>query len=129
MTNEEAIEYVPANVSREDAISVFSKLADFAIESQRNKTERRRIDAMERMMIEQITTDYKKFHATLTATFAERSKVIEKQFEVIDKGMRENNDILILGGLKCLSDVVKNSPFANFATFREAFDQGTLPPI
>jgi hypothetical protein len=116
-----------------NALKVFGELgnraADVAIAAMHNKTEITRITAMENVMIENIRLKYDMYQRVFGAVFAERKSAINKHFEVIDKGMRENNVQLIIGGLKCLSDIVATSPFANLEQFSAAFDANALPPI
>jgi hypothetical protein len=116
-----------------EALRIFGELghraADVAVVAMQNNTEIRRISAMENVMIENIRLKYDMYQRVFAAVFAERKSAIGKHFEVIDKGMRENNMQLILGGLKCLSDIVATSPFANLEQFSAAFDNNALPPI
>ncbi|EKT4550796.1 hypothetical protein JE952_002453, partial [Flavobacterium psychrophilum] len=51
-----------------------------------------------------IVSDFKIKQGYLHAIFDERSRIIDKHFEVIDKGIRENNDELILKGLRGASE-------------------------
>ena len=120
---------IPKGITAAQAVEIFTSLVDLAKEQTRANVEIRRIDAMENVMITKIITDYDRFNKLLFATFAERSKTIEKHFEVIDKGIKDNDRDMILGGLKCLGDFVKDSPYGNFDRFSVQFDAGTLPPI
>jgi len=118
-----------AGGTAEQAMGFFSELVDFGKEIKRQNVEIKRIEAMERVMLTKITAHYDLCHKFLAATFAERGITIEKHFEVIDKGIRDNDRQMILGGLHSLANFVKDSPFANFDKFSIAFDAGTLPPI
>jgi hypothetical protein len=106
-------EIVPSDVSKTDAIDAFTNLLNFGIEVSRAKTERVRIKAMEKIMLTEINRRYDFYEKLLIGTFSERNKIIEKHFDVIDKGMKDNDSSLILMGLTQLSDIVKTSPFAN----------------
>lgn len=54
--------------------------------------------------------------------FSERRDTINKHFEVIDKGLREGNDELILHGLKMVGDFVTTNPFGSFNNFKKILD-------
>jgi hypothetical protein len=141
-------ETLPAEI-RNDATSVFSRMNEFSeflgqasgamsqASDMLNQSAKvlkavrdiRKIDAMENVMITEITQKYDLYRNVFGAIFAQRGKAIDKYFEVIDKGMNENNNQLIIEGLRYLSDTVKSSPFADFKSFKENFKGGTLPPI
>ena len=120
---------IPDGITVSQAVDIFTSLVDLAKEQTRAKVRIREISAMENIMITKIITDHDRFNKLLMATFAERSKTIEKHFQVIDKGIKDDDRDLILGGLKCLADFVKDSPYGNFDKFSAQFDAGTLPPI
>ena len=65
-----------------------------------------------------IVSDFKIKQGYLHAIFDERSRIIDKHFEVIDKGIRENNDELILKGLRGASEFVSTNPLDNFDNFK-----------
>jgi hypothetical protein len=146
------IEYTPENLPaeiRNDAGHVFSKMNEFseflkqssgtmsqasnmlkqATEFLQSARDIRKIDVMEKTIITEITKKYDTYRNVFGTLFAQRDRAIDKYFEVIDKGMRENDNQLIIAGLQKLSDTVKASPFADFKSFKESFNNGTLPPI
>ncbi|MGG7034190.1 MAG: hypothetical protein ACI7YS_03235 [Flavobacterium sp.] len=65
-----------------------------------------------------IVSDFKIKQGYLQSIFAERTRIIDKHFEVIDKGLRENNDDLVLQGLRGASEFVSTNPLDNFDTFK-----------
>lgn len=65
-----------------------------------------------------IVSDFKIKQGYLQAIFAERTRIIDKHFEVIDKGLRENNDALVLQGLRGASEFVSTNPLDNFDNFK-----------
>lgn len=150
--NENGTEYTPETLPaemRNDAGLVFSKMNEFSeflgqasgtisqASNMLNQSSKvlevtrdiRKIDAMENVMITEITQKYDLYRNVFGAIFTQRGKAIDKYFEVIDKGMSENNTQLIIEGLRYLSETVKSSPFADFKSFKESFNQGALPPI
>lgn len=74
-----------------------------------------------------IVSDFKIKQGYLQAIFSERSKIIDKHFEIIDKGMRENNDVLILQGLKGASDLASTNPLDNFENFKNILLDNNAP--
>jgi len=74
-----------------------------------------------------IVSDFKLKQSYLQAIFSERSKIIDKHFEAIDKGLRENNDMLVLQGLKAASDFVSTNPLDNFDTFKNVLMDKNAP--
>jgi len=66
-----------------------------------------------------IVSDFKLKQGFLQMVFSERSKIIDKHFEVIDKGMREDNDELILRGLRGASEFVMKNPLEDFDNFKK----------
>ena len=130
MNNEnELLANVPEGITAAQAVEVFTSLVDLAKEQIRANVEITRINAMENVMITNIIHKYDLYHKLLAATFMERNKIIEKHFETIDKGINDNDHTLILGGLKSLADIVKDSPYGNFDRFSAQFDARALPPI
>ncbi|GHT92664.1 hypothetical protein FACS1894140_5030 [Spirochaetia bacterium] len=133
--NGQVFDLVPNSVSKSDTAEVLSTFTSFITELARNGTELARIKAMENVMITNITRKYDLYHEVLMATFYERSKIIKKYFDVIDKGIRTNDNSLILGGLNSLTEVVKTSPFANILANGKEFDRimdsrdKSLPPL
>ena len=54
--------------------------------------------------------------------FSERTEAIKKDFEIIDKGMKENNRELISAGISGLSRVVATSPFADIEKLKRMIE-------
>ena len=129
MDMKELVSLIPKGMTGEQATEIFSGLVGLAKDASRHEEEIRKIDAMENAMITEITRKYDLYHKLLAHTFAERAAVIKKHFEAIDKGIKDNDRDLILGGLQSLASFVKESPFANIEQFSVAFRSGTLPPI
>lgn len=72
-----------------------------------------------------IINEARKFQQTqmvLENIFSERRDVINKNFEIIDKGLREGNDELILSGLKMVGDFVSKNPLGSFDSFKKALN-------
>jgi hypothetical protein len=69
---------------------------------------------MRDIAIKEITEKYKLANAFLNKSFEERRMIIEKEFEVIDKGLKENNFELVNTGLLHITAIVKENPFKHF---------------
>ena len=110
--NDDCIELIPAGIEKNDALTAFGKLMDFARETEITRRERAKARAARDVMIHEITNRYDFYRELLIKTFAERDKIIEKNFEIIDKGIKENDYSLINMGLKAVTEIVKESPFA-----------------
>lgn len=74
-----------------------------------------------------IVSDFKLKQFYLEGIFAHRSKIIDKHFEVIDKGLREGNDMLVLQGLKGASEFVSKNPLDDFDTFKNILRDKNKP--
>jgi len=120
-------------ITAEQTIEVFKGLTDLGkefinanVEIKRIDAEVERIKSIENVMIQRIKEQSKIYNQLLTGIFASRDKAIEKHFKVIDKGIKDNDREMILGGLYSLASVVKESPFADFEKFSIAFDSGNI---
>lgn len=105
---------VPASANSQDALAVIGKIFEFAREKQITKREIERYRTVRDIAITDITKKYEFAHALLNKTFEERRMVIEKQFEVIDKGLEQHNYQLVNMGLQHITAIVKDNPFKLF---------------
>ncbi|TDO95601.1 hypothetical protein [Flavobacterium sp. 245] len=74
-----------------------------------------------------ILSEFKLKQSIINNVFAERSQIIDKHFEIIDKGLKENNEKLILEGLKGVSDFVSKNPLENFDLFNKVLTDKNTP--
>lgn len=74
-----------------------------------------------------ILSEFKLKQSIIINVFSERSRIIDKHFEIIDKGIKENNELLILEGLKGVSDFVSKNPLENFDLFNKALTDKNTP--
>ncbi|NGM85607.1 hypothetical protein G5B47_24720 [Paenibacillus sp. 7124] len=96
-----------------DITDFFSKLMDTYSESQITKRELAQIHAQKEILILEIQNKYDLYHSVFDKVFAERRVAIDKNFEIIDKGLASGDKDLISMGLQNLSKVVSSSPFGN----------------
>lgn len=66
----------------------------------------------------EITRKYDFYEKLFAAVFAERKAVADGFFRVIDQGIREKNNDLVLAGLSSLSGMVASSPLTKLGSFR-----------
>lgn len=74
-----------------------------------------------------IVSEFKLKQGVLNLIFSERGRIIDKHFEVIDNGLREGNDALILQGLKGASEFVMKNPLEDFDNFKKAILDKNTP--
>lgn len=102
------------NQNIQSASDLLNKVGDIFIESKKIDNENLKL----KNELAVIVSDFKIKQGYLHAIFNERSRIIDKHFEIIDKGIRENNDELILSGLRGASEFVSTNPLDNFDTFK-----------
>ncbi|MDE5418481.1 hypothetical protein L3049_10715 [Labilibaculum sp. DW002] len=100
------------------AINDINQLANTWNESKRLDNENLKIKGD----IMNMALKFQQTQYTLDNIFSERRAVINKHFEVIDKGLKDGNDELLLQGLRSVSDFVSNNPLENFDKFCEVLD-------
>jgi hypothetical protein len=96
----------------------FELLLEARKESETTKREGKKYEAIRDVMVQEISGRYGFYQYCFSQIFAERRGVILKDFEVIDKGMKENNRDLISAGLAALAQVVSSSPLKEMEKFR-----------
>ena len=102
------------NQNIQNVSDLLNKAGDAFIESKKIDNENLKL----KNELAVIVSDFKIKQGYLNAIFNERSRIIDKHFEIIDKGIRENNDELILRGLRGASEFVSTNPLDNFDAFK-----------
>ncbi|MCL2478124.1 MAG: hypothetical protein FWF22_01380 [Treponema sp.] len=108
--------------SAEELRSLFEMLADNHRETEITKREIKKYESMKEVMIQEITGKYKFYEFFFSKIFSERGEAIKKDFEIIDRGMKENNRDLVSDGVRGLSRVVSSSPFSDIEKLRKMID-------
>ena len=72
---------------------------------------------------------YDLYNKIFTEVFVERRMAIQKYFEIIDRGLAENNRDLISMGLSHLSQLVATSPFSDVATLSKKLESKEIIEI
>ncbi len=111
------------NQITQNVTGLLNKAGDVYIESKRIDNDNLRL----KNELAVIISDFKLKQGYLQAIFSERSKIIDKHFEAIEKGLRENNDELVLKGLRSVSDFVSTNPLEDFNIFRNALLDKNTP--
>lgn len=88
------------------------------------KVEITKIQAQRDVLIEDIKQRYSLYSQIFQGIFSERSQAIQKFFDVIDLGIKNNDDTLISQGMQQLSNVVTSSPFVAFSDFKKQLESG-----
>jgi hypothetical protein len=117
-----AIAKIPDNMPGPDVTKAFTLFLEYKKENEMTKREIARYDAMKEVMITEITRKYDFYEKLFAAVFSERKIVIDKYFEIIDKGIKEKDNELVLAGLSNLSTVVASSPFANLGELKNLIE-------
>lgn len=111
------------NQNLQNTTDLVNKVGDIFIESKRIDNENLKL----KNELASIVSDFKIKQGYLQAIFNERSKIIDKHFEVIDKGILENNEELILSGLRGASEFVSTNPLDNFDNFKNILLDKNMP--
>jgi hypothetical protein len=106
----------------EDIKRLFELMVESRKESETTKREIKKYESMKDVMIQEITGKYKFYEFLFNKIFAERGEAIKKDFEIIDKGIKENNRDLVSTGVSGLSQLVASSPFADMENLRKMIE-------
>ncbi|MGP1369545.1 MAG: hypothetical protein ACTTKX_09925 [Treponema sp.] len=106
------------------ATDIVNAIGNAYCEGKRTEVEIEKIHAQRDVLLADIKRRYDLYNQIFTQIFNERKDVIAKNFEIIEKGIADNNDNLIAIGLGNLSQVVTSSPFAAFSDFQKQLQSG-----
>jgi len=117
----------------EAGISLAGKMIDFQ-DKERDRKMRMAIYADKSLKWEKNFKEIKKNNARMydlmSKAFKDRRDTIDKAFEVIDRGLKENNMDLVLGTFGKLADMVAKSPLAEVAAAEyELFKSGRISEL
>ena len=107
-----------------DVLALFRSLADAHRESSITEREIARIEAHRDVYLEDIRQRYGLFRDVFDRVFDERSEAINKAYAVIDRGLDNDDNDVIVKGLQVLGGIVSSSPFANIESLKNAIEQG-----
>lgn len=104
----------------------FSELIDAYKENQRNEVELEKISAKKEIVIKEMELRYDLYNKIFHEIFYERRSAINKSFEIIDKGIKNDDKELISMGLSSLSRIVSSSPFADLNSLSNSLENNHL---
>ena len=105
---------LPKEIKRSEAEKAFELLSEFGHETELSGGEK--TEALKELALAEITRKYDFYEKLFAAVFAERKTIAEGFFRVIDQGIREKNNDLVLAGLSSLSGMVASSPLTNLGS-------------
>ena len=101
---------------------LFELLRECRKESEITQREAKKYDAIKEVMLGEITGKYAFYESLFSKIFSERAQAIQKDFEIIDQGIKRNNRELITAGVSGLSRIVASSPVADIEKLRRMLD-------
>lgn len=107
-----------------EAVAAISNLLSAYKESEITKREIAAINAKKEIIITDIKNRYDFYRDVFDKVFKERRQHMNKCFEIIDKGISDNNENLVSTGLENLSKVVSSSPIAEAMALKNYIESG-----
>lgn len=117
---DEVIQYIPSK----DILSTITILSEAYKEDQITQREIAKLDVKKELLIKEMDKKYDLYYKVFGTIFSERKDGIDKSFEIIDKGLKENDKELISQGLGALSQIVSSSPFSNLSELSKLLESG-----
>ena len=112
------------NLTSKDASDVIKAMIDSKKEYETTKeverTKRLAIEKATEIHLEKIRANKETVENISKAVFNERSKVIDKNFEVLEKALDEDKDAVAVEAMKGISEIVKESPLKDFDSISNA---------
>jgi hypothetical protein len=116
-------------IPKADVLNFFTKLTEAYQEHQVTKRELAKIEAQRDIVMSQIEKKYEAFYFVCEQIFSERKEAIQKAFDIIDRGLKEDDKELVSIGLHSLSKVVSSSPFASLQQLSGMLESGEVIEI
>lgn len=120
-----ATKFIPAP----NLIGTFKMLIEANRENNQTKRDIKAIEARTHLLCKEMEMRFDLYYKVFGQIFSERKAAIDKSFEVIDKGLKENDKELISMGLGSLSQVVSSSPFNNLAELSKLLNSNEVLEI
>jgi hypothetical protein len=111
-----------APIPAEEIPRLFNLLLECRKESELTQREIKKYESMKDVMIQEIAGKYQFYEFFFSKIFAERQDAIKKDFEIIDKGMKEHNRDILAAGVSALSQVVASSPFTDMEKLKKTIE-------
>lgn len=104
----------------------FLDLMEAYKENQRSKVELEKIKVKREVVLKEMEMKYDLYNKVFHEIFHERRIAINKSFEIIDKGIENDDKELISMGLSSLSRIVSSSPFADLASLSNSLENDQI---
>lgn len=111
-------------IPQADALAFMNQLQDAYITHRQTEVQIKTIEAQRDVLITEIQNRYDLYHKVFDNIFDERKMAINKSFEIIDEGLKNNDRELVNIGMQGLSKVVSSSPFANVEQLTNLIESG-----
>ena len=112
-----------------DPTSFFKTLMEVYKEGKKTDLEIEELRMKKEILLAEIEKKHDLYNKIFTEIFVERRMAIQKYFEIIDKGLAENNRELISIGLSHLSQVVTTSPFSDINSLSKKLESNEIIEI
>ncbi|QBP41980.1 hypothetical protein [Paenisporosarcina antarctica] len=123
------IQEVVKILPKQDILSFFKVVGEAYREHQVTEREIAQIQMQREIALREIELKYDLYRSIFEHIFRERRDAIDKTFELIDKGMNENNQELIASGMHHLSSIVRTSPFNDIDQLRTSLESNSVIEI
>ena len=90
------------------------------------KTKRLAIEKATEIHLEKIKSNKESVEKISKAVFDERNKVIDKNFEVLEKALEKDKDDVAIEAMKSISNIVKESPLKDFGSISNALQNDDI---
>ncbi len=112
-----------------DPTSFFETLMEVYKEGKKTDLEIEELRMKKEILLAEIEKKHDLYNKIFTEIFVERRMAIQKYFEIIDRGLAENNRELISIGLSHLSQVVTTSPFSDINSLSKKLESNEIIEI
>lgn len=111
-------------IPKADALDFLNKMQYAYVTYRETEVQLKTIEAQRDVLITEIKERYELYHKVFDNIFEERKMAINKSFEIIDEGLKNNDRDLVNIGMQGLSKVVSSSPFANVEQLTQMIESG-----
>ena len=112
-----------------DPTSFFKNLIEVYKEGKKTDLEIEQLRLKKKLLLTEMEKRHELYNKIFTEIFVERRMAIQKYFEIIDRGLAENNRELISIGLSHLSQVVTTSPFSDINALSKKLENNEIIEI
>ena len=112
-----------------DPTSFFKNLIEVYKEGKKTDLEIEQLRLKKEVLLTEMEKRHDLYNKIFTEIFVERRMAIQKYFEIIDRGLAENNRELISMGLSHLSQVVTTSPFSDINALSKKLENNEIIEI